>query len=173
MNIFTEEENILTFGKIKIDVANVSHRKEREAITMWTNFRAKGSDEDLSVEDYYKVINKIGYFLIKQKLSNILRRKSLFPAIIEYIKRLLITPKVIDNSLKGEYKEFHNWISIITTGKTLEENEKKNEMDMLGMRMYTALMNLGYSPDQCVELLLTFVERQDGLSNMLKVSQDQ
>jgi hypothetical protein len=168
-----EVENILTFGNIKIDVANVIHRKEREVISMWTKLREKGTKEELSAEDYYKEINKMGYFLIKQNLSTIRRRKSLFPAIVEYIKRLSITPNVISNSLKGEYKEFHNWISIITTGLTLEENEKKNEMEVLGMKMYSALMDLGYSPDQCVKLLLTFVEKQDGQSSTLKASQDQ
>lgn len=165
----TEGKEFLTFGKIEVDVSNVSNDRLIKARVMWDELFQLGKEREtpLTAEDYNNVVNKIGAFLIGQDFSVLRRRFTFWQSVKEYFKRtFILTPKYINKSLKKDYDAFHNWISVQVTGKTLEQIKKNNEMEMFAMKIRTKMEEMGVTLDQCEELLLTLLQEQAGKLNI-------
>ena len=168
-----QEAKYLSFGKIKVDVSNVSHDRLMKARKMWNKSFQVGKEtkKKLNADYYNRKANEIGSYLIRQDFSVLLRRFTFTEAVREYVKRLLLTARFINKSLKSEYDAFHNWISLQITGKSLDDLKKKNEMEELTMKMHEKITEMGIKPEQCLELLTTFLQEQGGSLNMSKAGQ--
>lgn len=166
-----EKEKILTFGKIKVNVADVSHSREQKAVKMWNELLKLGLKKTLTETYYNKMVNKIGAYLIRQDFSILMRRHSLAGAVRQYIKRLMITPFWINKAIKEDYTAFHDWVSVTITGKTIDELQKKKKMQEFTMEMYETITLMGYTPETLINALEISQAETAGKSNISKAGQ--
>jgi len=157
MNDHNEKENILTFGKIKVDVSNVPYGRIVIASKIWNKTIQK---ENTTSEQINEMTEKVGCYLIRQPLEILSRRYSLIDSVKEYIKRLLITPGYINKSNKEEYEEFQGWVYFALTGKKKENLETDSEIMKFSRKIYKEMEAQNISQEQCLELLQTLVVEQ-------------
>ncbi|MCP4268662.1 MAG: hypothetical protein GY777_24290 [Candidatus Brocadiaceae bacterium] len=161
------EEKILTFGKHKINVTDTTHGRIEKAKKLWSYSFELNKKKIKNVGYYNKKANKIGSYLLNENFFILLRTLPFGMALKECFKRFFILNSwYINNSLKKEYDEFHNWISKTITGFSLDEIKKNNEMEQWAAEMYDHIMNLGYSKAQCQTLLTTFLLETAGKKNI-------
>ena len=148
----------------------MSHAREEKAKALWI---AKiDNDKKKRKSTYYnKQVNKIGSYMINQELYIILRRLPLALALREWLfRRVILNSWYLNRQTKKDYYDFHNFVVESITGLTLDDIEKKNELETMGLKMYQE-MRKDLTVEQCEELYLTFA--RDGVKNYLmsKVSQ--
>ncbi len=94
MKSLIEEENILTFGKKKIDVSNVAYGRIEYAIREWNTLREK----DFDVLEFNTLCENLGVYMIKQDFDVIRLRLPFWKAVKSFFKRMTLTLKHIRKS---------------------------------------------------------------------------
>lgn len=157
MDSHIEKEKLLTFGKKQIDVSNVSYGRVDKASRIWNKVVQK---EDVTVDEINKMSESVGLYLIRQDFDVLLMRFTFFTAIKEYIKRSLLTSKVIRKSNKQEYEEFQDWVYFTLTGKKKEMLQTQADIMDQTVEFYQQMEKQGIKPSECLKLLQTLVVEQ-------------
>jgi signal peptidase I len=157
MNDHNEEEYLLTFGNVKVDVSNVPYGRIVVASKIWNRVIQK---ENVSSEQINKMTENVGCYLIRQPLNILNRRFNKIDSIKEYVKRLFITPKYIYKSNKKEYEEFQEWVYFVLTGKKKENLETDSEIMKFSRKIYQEMETQNINQDQCLGLLQTLLAEQ-------------
>lgn len=174
MNNHNEERYMLYFGRMGVDVSNVSYGREEiakdkylqacEEHIVLTDKQKKG----LSEEDQQKLITKIksrkrqnifdwiGLYLIRQDFIVLKRRFNLIKAIYEYIKRYCLTTRFIKRSNEKQYREYEDWLCMKIFGKKKVNLEIRDSLlDKMETIMVDIMEKTNLEHDQCLALLQT------------------
>ena len=158
MDNHNEEAKYLNFGKLSIDVSNVAYGRIVKASKIWNETINK---EDLQADEINEMTERVGLYLIRQEFIVLYRRYTLVKSIKEYIKRALLTVKIINRSTKAEYEEFQDWVYFTLTGKKKVSLETKNGiLEIIENQINEITEQTNLNQEQCLELLQTLLREQ-------------
>jgi len=158
MNSHIEIERLLTLGKKTYDVSNVSYLSKVKTMRIWDNVASK---EEITASELDNMVIKVGLMLIRQSIEILMFRMGFFQALKSYISRLFITKNRIKKLSLNQYEDFEDFVYSTLTG----DKKKDLEVDQVMLKSIRELFikmqtEMKLNPDQCLGLLMTFVNDQ-------------
>ncbi len=167
------EEKILMFGKYKIDVSDIAHVKEVHAQQAWYDLQTDPKHRKKKVIFYSKKIDEIGAYLITEKLSDLKQQYEPKEAWRQwFIRKHIINRKFISNMKKSQHKEYADWLSVLCTGFTVDQNNTKKKIEMGVIEAIDLMQKMTSMPqEKCVEYITTSLKKQVTELSTLKANQ--
>lgn len=155
MNSHIEIERLLKLGNKTYDVSNVSYLSKVKAMRVWDSVASK---EEITASELDNMVIKVGLMLIRQSIEILMFRMGFFQAVKSYISRRFITRRRIKRLSLKQYEDFEDFVYSTLTG----DKKKDLEVDQVMLKSIRELFikmqtEMKLNPDQCLELLMTFV----------------
>ncbi len=154
MDSLIEKEYILTFGKKKIDVSNVSAGKKEYARTEWNKFRETEFDELA----FNQLCERLGMSMIVQDFDVLRLRLPFWKSVKSFFERITLTLKHVRKSNQEEYNKFIDWVYFALTGDKKKDLITDRKILEMSREFYKIGERKGQTPEECAALLWTSLQ---------------
>ncbi len=161
------------FGEYKIDVSDIAHVKEIHAQQAWYDLQTDPRNRKKKIIFYNKKIAEIGANLITEKLSDLKQQYTPKKAWkLWFVRKHIINKRFISNMKKSQWKAFADWLSVLCTGFTVDQNDAKKKIEIGVMEAIDLMQKMTSMPqEKCVEYITTSLKKQVTELSTLKANQ--